>query len=197
MKHPSQRHRSREGGFTMLELMIVLAIIGVLVTLALSYMQDMDRERLKTALRDVVSNLQLARMNAFEEGQTWVVQFDTGGNPGYRLLSGAGGDGTWGTADDVEFKTVSLADYAGVSFGSGHGAHAEDPGEADISDGCSMPDNRVFFQTDGTVTTPAGGSAQGMVYMQTQKGDTVAAGVISAAGLIKSWRNFDGTWRDR
>jgi len=188
---------SNRKGFSMLELLVVLAIIGILIVIAISFFSDMDQERLKTALRDVVSRMQMARTNAFEEGETWAVQFDTGANPGYRLLAGWGADQTWNTADDIEFLSVPLSEFQGVSFGSGQGAHPDDPGEADITDGCSMPGNRVIFNADGTTNYADGTSSQGMVYLMTDTGDTVAIGMLSAAGLVKSWKHFGDGWRDR
>lgn len=57
----------RSRGFTTTELMIVLAIVGILTAIAAPSMADMVRtQRLRTAAFDVVAGLQLARSEAIK-----------------------------------------------------------------------------------------------------------------------------------
>ncbi|QTA83203.1 Prepilin-type cleavage/methylation domain-containing protein [Desulfonema limicola] len=185
-------------GFTLLELMVLVAIIGILAGLATSYLNN-PRLRLRAAARDVVSKVQHARFKALETGDTWAVQFDTSSTaPSYRILSNIGPDNKWNTADDEENGIVYLDDYPGISFGSGHGTAPRDYGETDISDGMSAYENRFIFNADGTTGYPDNGNqkSQGVVYMKTKKGETFAVGMISAAGMIKTWRNYASGWEE-
>ncbi len=171
-------------GFSIIEMMIVIAIIGILAMIAVpDFLGLTPRARLKSAARDIVSNMQLARVKAIRDGSPWAVQFDTG-DARYRVLSDKGADDTWNTTDDDSYKTVNLSDYKGVSFGSGHGPR---PGLSDPADGVSFGGNRAIFNSDGT-------SSAGTVYVKNDDGDTFAVGAASAAGRIKIWRNYGSGW---
>jgi len=60
-------NRSRHGGFTLLELMITLALAGILVTLVVPSMRDFMRNgRLTSAANDLLRSLNLARTEAIK-----------------------------------------------------------------------------------------------------------------------------------
>ena len=174
-------------GVAVVEMVMVVAIIGILMVIALpDFLGLTPRMPLKSAARDIVSNMQLARINAIRDDSTWAVQFDTGAAR-YRVLSDDGADDTWNTADDTLYKTVKLSDYPGVSYGSGHGAR---PGTDSFpADGVSFNSNRVVFNPDGT-------SVSGTVYIKIDNGDTFAIGLLSAAGRIKTWCNYGSGWEE-
>ena len=183
-------------GLTLLELMITVAIIGILAGLAASTMSN-DRTTLRSAARDIVSNVQKVRFRALETGRTWAVEFDTESEiPSYKIID-SGKDGKLNTTDDKIYKIVSFEDYPGISFGSSYGAAPKDYGETDISDGISAYENRFIFNDDGTTGyDDKTKKSQGVVYIKTEKGDTFAVGMVSAAGMIKTWHNDGSGWED-
>ncbi|MBW2075598.1 MAG: GspH/FimT family pseudopilin [Deltaproteobacteria bacterium] len=176
----------RSQGFSVVELIIVMAIIGVLMVIAVpDFLGYSPRARVKSAARDIVSNMQQARINAIKSSSSWAIQFDTG-SACYRVLSDDGADDTWNTGDDTVYRTVNLSDYPGVSYGSGASPQNR-PGGSYPSDGVSFSSNRVTFKSNGT-------SESGTVYVQNGDGDTFAVGSLAATGRIKCWHNYGSGW---
>lgn len=174
-------------GFTVIEMIIVIAVIGVMAIVAVPYFLGMSpRARLKSAARDIASNMQLTKMKAIRDSSAWVVQFDTGTSK-YRVLSDDGGDDSWGTGDDTVYKAVSLSDYPGVSFGQDCGTVPDEPNPGS-TDGVSFAGDRVIFNPDGT-------TGSGTVYLKNGS-DTFAVGSLAATGRIKIWHNYGSGWQE-
>ena len=67
---PPSRGRVREGGFTLLELSIILAIVGILVTLALpSYRQSVLKAREAVLMRDLFTMRDLLDQHRADKGK--------------------------------------------------------------------------------------------------------------------------------
>lgn len=80
--------RRRTAGFTITEMLVVVAIMGVLAAVATPYMGDMiRRQRIKTAAFDVFSSLAFARSEAIKRNTTVTIT-PTSGNwaRGWRIV---------------------------------------------------------------------------------------------------------------
>lgn len=80
--------RRRTAGFTITEMLVVVAIMGLLAAIATPYMGDMiRRQRIKTAAFDVFASLAFARSEAIKRNTTVTIT-PTAGNwaQGWRIV---------------------------------------------------------------------------------------------------------------
>jgi Tfp pilus assembly protein FimT len=159
-------------GLTIIELVVVMCILAVMVVIAIPNIgRWLPRYRLRSAVRDVASAMQLARLGAIKDNKPWAIHFDTGAET-YTVLS-SGDDGRWLTGDDVAISTTSLADYRSVSFGdNGYGSWFEG---VDVGDGITFMNNNVIFTPDGTAGPEYVNGIVGSAYLQNNRGDAACA----------------------
>jgi prepilin-type N-terminal cleavage/methylation domain-containing protein len=191
------RPKKNESGFTLMEVMVVIAIIAILAAIAIpAYSSWLPDYRLRSAARELFSNLQRAKMGAIKNNAQWRVYFDNSVSPGrYFLLSGDGGDG-WDTpttlgGTDVEEMTFNLSAYKGVDYGNGN-AGSQIAGFG-AGDAFGSP---IDFETDAANFTPRGTvNLRGFVYLTNAKGTCYAVGTPSPAGVIILRRWLSGAWQ--
>ena len=181
-------------GLTIIELVVVMCILGVMVLIAIPNIgRWLPRYRLRSAARDVASNMQLARLGAIKDNREWAILFDTNGQL-YRIISNKGPDGTWDTADDIGYKgdmspwplsTKNLANYPSVRFGASGNPPIPDGGA--VGDGVTFVGKRAEFNPGGTSTA-------GTVYLQNNRNDALAVSVDSSTGIIRMWRWDSSGW---
>jgi len=94
----------KNSGFTLIELLVVIVVVGIFVAIGVpNFMSWLPKYRLKSAVRDLYSNMQLAKMTAVKSNQNCTVTYST--DPDQYVLGGA------------LSKTVVLEDYgSGVNF---------------------------------------------------------------------------------
>jgi prepilin-type N-terminal cleavage/methylation domain-containing protein len=181
-------------GLTIIELVVVMCILGVMVLIAVPNIgRWLPRYRLRSAARDVASNIQLARLGSIKDNREWALLFDVNGQS-YKIISNKGPDGNWDTPDDIGHKgdtspwllsTKNLDDYPTVRFGdSGHGPR---PDGGAVGDGVTFVGKRAEFNPGGTSTA-------GTVYLQNNRNDAVAIGVDSSTGIVRMW-TWDSSWK--
>lgn len=184
----SIRMKEGQAGFTLLELMIVTAIIAVISAIAVPSLFNPDN-KVRALARDLAGDMQATRMGAIKANADWAIFFDTA-NDQYLICSDNGSDGTWSTTSDNTIeKTVALGSYtAGVSYGDGPATvNANTPPGSNLpSDGVSYGSNVVTFNNQGTCNA-------GWVYI-TYGESAYAIGTLST-GLVRIRRWTGGSWQ--
>jgi prepilin-type N-terminal cleavage/methylation domain-containing protein len=110
----------KQAGFSLMELMVTLAILAVLLSIAIpNFIGWMPARRLESAAGDVQSALQSARMTAVKENTCVVIEFSSS-NDNYRIFVDNGGD-TPGNAcnktQDADEPTIKTGELpAGVDL---------------------------------------------------------------------------------
>lgn len=110
-------HKKSHSGFTLIELMIVLAMIGLLFIIASpKIIAWLPEYRLKSAMSDLQSNMQKARMIAVKENRSVSIRFDNATPPGFYYFD----DNNNAAHDAGEFRVDLSRYHSGVNFGSGN-----------------------------------------------------------------------------
>lgn len=186
----------RKNGFTIVDLVATMSVLGIVVTIAIpAFSKWLPDQRLKTAARDLYSNMQLTKIGAIKSNSQWAMVFDTGATPGrFFICSDDGANDTWdGPAamggDDVAERTIDFANYgSGVTYGPGNAAD-------DIPGSGSPPADNITYGSDVAVFNPKGTSNGGYVYLENNKDATTYGVGTLTTGVIRIFKWTGADWQ--
>ncbi len=105
----------RFGGFTMIEMMVVIAIIGVLSAIAVpSFLEYARNQRLSGAARQVYTDLMNARQQSVTENKKIIVQFVN--NHQYQFVRDNDNSENVTTGDETLFLRDIHPEYSDITF---------------------------------------------------------------------------------
>ncbi|AEG33635.1 hypothetical protein Ththe16_1230 [Thermus thermophilus SG0.5JP17-16] len=109
-------------GFTLVELLILLTILGVLLTLGMGYLRS-DRLAVNQAAQSLAAQITRARLEAIRRNAFVGLQFSTAGAGGYTLFVDANRNGSYDTGDTaIQSITFGQGDWGQVRLQSVSGA---------------------------------------------------------------------------
>ena len=184
-------HLSGRRGFSLIELLTVITVMGIMMTIALPYMRVSPQTKVRSAGRDLVRYLEVIRTRALAAKKIVRLTFD--------LTEGSYTAYLDDDRDQIFLQTVAESQAVGIGtrslrtrtvFGMGNASELPNyPGTGPVT----FANNRVEFNTRG-VTTPFG--LRGVVYiMYGDDPNAVAAVSISGSASFKVWEYRDGAWQ--
>lgn len=184
--------RSRRG-FTMIEILIVIVMIGLLTAVMAPRLRISNRTRVRMAAQLLANDVEMARTRALTTSSSARMVFDAAAGSYTGYLD----DDRNGAIAQTAAETQALGGFGtrlfsdGVAYG--RGAALVDvpnlPGMGTIT----LPGGRVEFDSQGIVS-PFG--SKGVIYLtSTLDANAAAAVAITAAASVRVWYFNGGAWQ--
>ncbi|MFC1868888.1 Tfp pilus assembly protein FimT/FimU [Thermodesulfobacteriota bacterium] len=170
-------------GFTLIELLITIAILGILASVAIpAFSGWLPEYRLRRAIRDLYSNMQLAKMSAIKANGKYKLVFSNAGNGSYVIER----------SDGTLEKTVDFSDYdlnGNISYGCGNATKSA------TTAGGYIPSDFVSYNSNKATFNSRGMGSSGYVYLSNSEGNAYAVGTWSAGVIVmKKWNDSTNSW---
>lgn len=185
--------RPAAGGFTLIEMVVVLALLGLFLTIAIPRMGTSARTRVRQSAQQLAQDLELSRTRALTTRSAVRVNFDAASRS-YRPYLDFNRDSVFAQS---QAENDSLAAFASRTLQSGV-QFARPGGVPDLPilpgpGAITLTSNRVDFDSRG-LTTPFG--SKGVLYLS-DPSDAAAVGAVSitAASGIRAWIYQGGIWQ--
>ena len=171
------RGRGRRGGFTLVEILAVVVILGIASAIIIPQIGTRDDMRVKAASRTLIADLIYAQNLAISTGQVVYVRFDVAGNS-YSLLTNP--LSSKAKKGDPVQHPITQADYV-TAFGASHRGW-----EQVKIDSAKFNGVDVNFRPEFTVGFDEIGSPHVWCYDVDQRNDLNDGTIVLKAGQFKN-----------
>lgn len=180
-------------GFTLVEVLTVVAIIIVILAIAgPNFLTYIPKKNMKSTVRDLKSNLELAKMEAVKRRSPVIITFTSTGNctgtytygGSYRIFVDVDGDGLTNAAGDIGSDNIPISLFGGVKP------------DVDNTDTAAVEANRSTYTFNSNVALCSTGGNTSYHFTPRgfwQTGETNTATVNSTTINIKSSYESGGT----
>ncbi len=172
MRYYFKRIQGAKSGFTLIELMIVIAIVGILSLIAIpNFIGSRGDSMLKSAARELLGDISRAKMGAIKENKNWSIKFISGG---YQIQ----GQGPTNIIKTVQFS----GNKAGVSYSTGSATKKID------NQTFGTPATVITYNNNTLTFNPRGTCNAGYIYLANKKGTAFVIGTLSSGiTIFKQW----------
>lgn len=200
----SRRLVLRGRGFTLAEMLVVVAMVGIITLIGIPFMQRLlHKAKIQGAARETSILMNLARYEAIKRGVPVVVQIDPAGNEVFSFVDVHGGldpllppDGLFAAIPGAPARTT---DYvlgriplpAGVSFRFQALTDIASVDGFNNSGNPDPPDDMAIFLSDGSVVD------SGAIRFADQRDNYLEARIDppgTARIELRKWDDTDGAW---
>ncbi len=185
MNNTSNPLKSQKG-FTLTEVMVVLAMIAIMVSIAIpNIVEWMPRIRVNSCARELASEMHLARMTAVRENNNYLIQFNAGNNT-YTIIDDDNNNNVQDGAETSRTINISVS-CLGIGYGSAgnpDGVLNENPivniSYNTIANTVSFASRGIINENGAVYLIPANDIAPG-------RRDRMRAVSTTVAGRIRVW----------
>ena len=191
---PRAVHRRRRSAFTMIEILIVVAMVGIMVAIMAPKFRLNESTEVQLAGMQIMQDLELARTRALATRSEVTMVFETGASVGaYSGYLDHDRNGVFAESADerLALRGFGRRELPGrVEYGRGSAPALPTDGNGSA---VTFANERLLFNARG-ITEPMGTS--GVVYLtSTTDPEQATAVTVTGSGSVRLWTWRNNTWQ--
>ena len=182
-----------DAGFTLVELVMVLAVVGLSASISLPRMRQTPDAQVRAAALDLMYKIEAARTTAMATKKMVRMTFNVAGGDFAAYLDMDGDENIAGTTAEMDAYRRGGARTIPANIMFGRGSAGPAPVDSLGSGAVTLPDGRAQFNKLG-VSEPFG--TGGLIYLQHEDHqESVAAISLTPSASMRLWVYRSGVWQ--